>query len=228
MFAQVVPLVLTCHWTVGVGEPPAAALKLAVDPDVTVRLVGCAVTAGTACTVNVACSVVTFPAAFVKMARYCLPVSASAVVREYVAEVAPVMFVQVVPLVLTCHRTVGVGEPLAAAMKLVVDPEDTVRLVGCVVTAGTVCTVNVAAFVVAFPAAFVKMARYFLPVSANVVAKEYVGEVAPVIFVQVVPSVLTCHRTVGVGEPLATAMKLVVTPEVTVRLVGWVVTAGTV
>ena len=138
MFAQVVPLVLTCHWTVGVGEPPAAALKLAVDPDVTVRLVGCAVTAGTACTVNVACSVVTFPAAFVKMARYCLPVSASAVVREYVAEVAPVMFVQVVPLVLTCHRTVGVGEPLAAAMKLVVNPEVTVRLVGWVVTAGTV------------------------------------------------------------------------------------------
>jgi hypothetical protein len=79
-----------------------------------------------------------------------------------------------------------------------------------------------------FPAAFVKIARYFLPVSANVVAKEYVAKVAPAMFVQVVPSGLFCHWTVGVGEPLAAAMKLVVTPEVTVRLVGWVVTAGTV
>jgi hypothetical protein len=138
MFAQLVPSVLTCHWTVGAGEPLAVALKLAVDPDVTMRFVGCAVTAGTACKVNVAASVVTFPATFVKMARYCLPVSVSAVVREYVAEVAPVIFAQVVPSVLTCHLTVGAGEPLAAAMKLVVDPEDTVRLVGCVVTAGTV------------------------------------------------------------------------------------------
>jgi hypothetical protein len=87
-----------------------------------------------------------------------LPVSASAVAKEYVAEVAPVMFVQVVPSVLDCHCTVGVGEPLAAALKLAVDPEVTVLLVGCVVTAGSVCTVNVAAVVVTFPAAFVKIA----------------------------------------------------------------------
>ena len=220
-------MVLTCHWTVGAGEPLAVALKLAVDPEVAMRFVGCAVTAGTACKVNVAASVVTFPATFVKMARYCLPMSEDAVVKEYVGEVAPVIFVQVVPSGLFCHRTVGVGEPLAAAMKLVADPAVTARLVGCVVTAGTVCTVNVAAFVVAFPAAFVKMARYLLPFSANVVAKEYVGEVAPVIFLQV-PSVITCHRTVGVGEPFAAAVKLAVAPEVTVRLVGWVVTAGTV
>jgi hypothetical protein len=80
------------------------------------------------------------------------------VVKEYVAEVAPEMSVHVVPLVLTCHLTVGVGEPLAAAMKLAVDPEFTVLLVGCVVTAGSVCTVNVAALVVTFPAAFVKIA----------------------------------------------------------------------
>ena len=46
------------------------------------------------------------------------------------------MSVQVVPLVLTCHLTDGVGEPLAAAVKLAVAPEVTVRLVGCVVTAG--------------------------------------------------------------------------------------------
>jgi hypothetical protein len=80
------------------------------------------------------------------------------VVKEYVAEVAPAMSAHVVPLVLTCHCTVGVGEPLAAAMKLAVDPEVTVRLVGCVVTAGTVCTVNVAAVVVTLLAALVKKA----------------------------------------------------------------------
>jgi hypothetical protein len=80
------------------------------------------------------------------------------VAKEYVAEVSPEMSVQVVPSVLDCHCTVGVGEPLAAALKLAVDPEVTVLLVGCVVTAGSVCTVNVAAVVVTFPAAFVKIA----------------------------------------------------------------------
>jgi hypothetical protein len=63
-------------------------------------------------------------------------VSVDAVVKEYVVEVAPEMFVQVVPSVLDCHCTVGVGEPLAAALKLAVDPEVTVLLVGCVVMAG--------------------------------------------------------------------------------------------
>ena len=87
-----------------------------------------------------------------------MPVSVNAVVKEYVVEVAPVMSVHADPLVLTCHCTVGVGEPLAAALKLTVDPEAPVRLVGCVVTAGTVCTVNVAAFVVTLLAALVKMA----------------------------------------------------------------------
>ena len=87
-----------------------------------------------------------------------MPVSASAVLKEYAAEVAPDMSVQVVPLVLTCHLTDGVGEPLAAAMKLAAAPEVTVLLAGWVVTAGSVCTVSVAAFVVTFPAAFVKRA----------------------------------------------------------------------
>ncbi len=87
-----------------------------------------------------------------------MSVSADVVVKEYVAEVAPEMSVQVVPSVLNCHLTVGVGEPLAAAMKLAMAPEVTVLLVGCVVTAGSVCTVNVTAVVVTFPAAFVKIA----------------------------------------------------------------------
>ena len=100
----------------------------------------------------------TFPTAFVKIARYCLPVFSSVVAKEYVAEVAPEMSVHAVPLVLTCHLTVGTGEPLAAALKLAFDPAVTVLLVGCVVTAGIVCTVNVAAVVVTLLAAFVKMA----------------------------------------------------------------------
>jgi 2-keto-4-pentenoate hydratase len=87
-----------------------------------------------------------------------LPVSADVVVKEYVAEVAPEMSAHVVPLVLTCHCTDGVGEPLAAALKLAVAPDVTVLLAGCVVTAGSVCKVNVAALVVTFPAAFVKIA----------------------------------------------------------------------
>ena len=87
-----------------------------------------------------------------------MPVSTNAVVKEYVAKVAPEMSAHVVPLVLTCHCTDGVGEPLAAAMKLAVAPEVTVLLVGCIVTAGSVCKVNVAALVVTFPAAFVKIA----------------------------------------------------------------------
>jgi hypothetical protein len=87
-----------------------------------------------------------------------LPVSADVVVKEYVAKVAPEMSVQLVPSVLTCHLTVGVGEPLAAALKLAVAPEVTVLLAGCVVTAGSVCTVNVAAVVVTLLKAFVKIA----------------------------------------------------------------------
>jgi hypothetical protein len=79
-------------------------------------------------------------------------------VKEYVVEIAPAMSVQVIPSVLDCHCTVVVGEPLAAALKVAVDPEVAVYLVGCVVTAGRVCTVNVTGLVVTFPAAFVKIA----------------------------------------------------------------------
>jgi hypothetical protein len=85
-------------------------------------------------------------------------VVAVGVATEYVAEVAPGMSPHVVPSVLTCHLTVGVGEPLAAAVKLAVAPEVTVLLAGWVVTAGSVCTVNVAAVVVTLLKAFVKIA----------------------------------------------------------------------
>ena len=51
--------------------------------------------------------------------------------------------------------------------------------------------------------------------------------VAPAMSLKVVPpSVLTCHCTVGVGLPLAAAVKVAVCPAVTVWFVGFVVIAG--
>ena len=76
-------------------------------------------------------------------------------VKLYVVEVAPLMLVNVVPpLLLTCHWTVGVGLPLAAAVNVTVLPAVTLWLVGLVVTTGAVraaVTVSVAAEVVAVP-----------------------------------------------------------------------------
>ena len=77
-------------------------------------------------------------------------------------DVAPDKFVNVPPpFVLTCHCTVGVGEPVAAAVKVAVAPAVTVKFVGLVVIVGMVFaafTVNVAFVVVALPAALVKTA----------------------------------------------------------------------
>jgi len=54
-----------------------------------------------------------------------------------VPEVAPEMLVKVVlPAALICHCTVGVGFPLAAAVKLAVCPAVTDWLVGCVLIVG--------------------------------------------------------------------------------------------
>ena len=99
-------------------------------------------------------------------------------------------------------------------------------LVGCVVTAGTVCTVNVAALVVMLPTELVKSARYCLPVSANAVVKEYGADVAPEMSVHDVPSVLTCHFTVGVGVPMAAAVNVAVVPFTAVVLEGLVCNRG--
>ena len=67
------------------------------------------------------------------------------------------------PFVLTCHCTVGVGLPDAAAVNEAFDPAETDWLTGFVVTAGAKFTVNVAAVVVAVPEAFVKTAWYLVP-----------------------------------------------------------------
>src|SRR5271163_2892995 len=167
MFANVPPpFVLTCHCTVGVGDPDAAALNVAVDPAVTVTFAGLVVIVGAvfaAFTVKVPAVVVALPAALVKTARYSLPLIATVVpVMLNVVDVAPATFVNVPPLlVLTCHCTVGVGEPVAAAVKVAVAPAVTVKFVGLVVIVGMVFaafTVNVAFVVVALPAALVKTA----------------------------------------------------------------------
>jgi len=85
----------------------------------------------------VAAVVVAVPAEFVNTARYRYPFCDKAVVKLRVVEVAPETLLNVAPLsVLTCHSTVGVGEPVAAAVKVAVWPEVTVWFVGCVVIVG--------------------------------------------------------------------------------------------
>jgi hypothetical protein len=82
---------------------------------------------------------------------------------------------------------------------------------------GVAFTVSVAAVVVAVPAEFVNTARYRFPLCDKAVVKLRVVEVAPETLLNVTPpSVLTCHCTVGVGEPVAEAVKVAVWPAVTV------------
>jgi len=65
-------------------------------------------------------------------------------VRVSAVLVAPEMLANVLPpLVLTCHCTVGVGSPLAAAVNVPVCPAVTVWLPGLVVTAGAVAAVTI-------------------------------------------------------------------------------------
>jgi hypothetical protein len=72
------------------------------------------------------------------------------------------MLVHVAPAsVEICHCTVGAGVPLAAAVNVAVAPlQILLWFVGCVVTAGVVFTVSVAAVVFVEPQLFVKTARY--------------------------------------------------------------------
>src|SRR4051812_29275313 len=113
-------------------------------------------------TVRVAGLLVALPATLVKTASYRLPLCAGSVLNVSVVVVAPAMLVKVLPpSVLTCHCTVGVGVPLAAAVKVAGLLAVTVWLLGEVVMLGTTLaalTVRVAAVLVAFPAALVKTA----------------------------------------------------------------------
>jgi len=88
-------------------------------------------------TVSVAAVVVAVPAELVNTARYWLPFCAKAVAKLRVVEVAAEMLLNVTPLsALTCHCTVGVGEPVAATVKVAVWPAATVWFPGCVVIVG--------------------------------------------------------------------------------------------
>ena len=102
------------------------------------------VIAGGTFTVSVAAEVVaSLPTALVKIARYCLALSPAAAVKLRVVEVAPEMSAQSTPpLVLTCHLTVGVGVPLAAAVNVAVLPLTTVWLEGLCVIAGAIAGTN--------------------------------------------------------------------------------------
>src|SRR6185503_19831889 len=86
-------------------------------------------------TVNVAALEVAVPAIFVHTARYCLLLSAVVVVNDNVLLVAPPILFQV-PLVFTCHCTVGAGPPLAPELNVTLSPAHFVCDAGCVVTCG--------------------------------------------------------------------------------------------
>jgi hypothetical protein len=104
------------------------------------------------------------------------------VVKVRVVKVAPGRMLKVAPLsALTCHWTVGVGEPVAAAVKTAVWPAVTAWFTGCVVIVGGVAgfTVRVAAVVVADPAEFVNTAWYWFPFCNKAAVKLRVVKVAP-------------------------------------------------
>ena len=135
-------------------------MNVAVWPAVTVVFVGFVVITGPAVTVKVAAVVVAEPTLLVKTARYWLPFCAVVAVKASVVDVAPAMLVKLTPpSALTCHCTVGVGLPLAAAVNVAVEPAAALRLTGLVVIVGTKFTVSVAAVVVAVPEVLVNTAR---------------------------------------------------------------------
>jgi hypothetical protein len=146
------------------------------------------------------------------------PFCVADVVKVSVGEAAPATLVKVVPpFVLTCHCTVGAGFPLAAAVKLTLLPAVTDWLTGCVVMAGAPVNVSVAAVVVAIPATLVNTAWYLFPFCPAVVANVSVVEIAPATLLNVAPpEALTCHWTVGIGLPLAAAVKLTLLPTLTI------------
>src|SRR2546427_8589025 len=110
---------------------------------------------GAVFTVSVAAVVVAGPAELVNTARYWYPFCDKAVAKLRVVEVAPApeTLLNVTPAsVLPCTCTVGVGAPVAAAVKVAVWPAATVWFAGCAVIAGSVVTVTAAVAAVAVPA----------------------------------------------------------------------------
>lgn len=91
---------------------------------------------GTDETVNVAMLEFTGPPELVHTARYCFPLSPAAVTNVSVAAVAPEISLHVLPFVLICHCTVGVGLPVAADVKDTLLPSHFDCDWGCVVIVG--------------------------------------------------------------------------------------------
>jgi len=175
---------------------------------------------GTVWTVSVAALDVAAPTVFVKTGRYSYPLSARVeTATRRVVLVAPPMLVQLEPpLVESCHCTVGVGLPDAAAVKVALAPAVTVSLAGWALTVGAYWTISVAALELADPALFVKTARYSLAFCVAVTVEiVYVADVAPLMFAQVQPPLLeSCHCTDGVGLPYAAAVNVAAAPALTV------------
>ena len=93
---------------------------------------------GIAFTVSVAGEEFTVPAVLVQTARYCRLFKAGVAVTFNVPEVAPEMFVQVVPFVLSCHCMVGAGLPVALELKVTWLLLQTAWDCGCNVITGAV------------------------------------------------------------------------------------------
>jgi hypothetical protein len=131
----------------------AAAVKDTVVPDATVWLVGFSVTTGGLSaaepTLNVAEDVVARPKKLEKTASYSLPFCDDDAVNEYVVERAPEMDVKADPPLETYHCTVGVGDPVAAAVKDAVVPAGTLAFAGCSVILGALNPKACGALVVA-------------------------------------------------------------------------------
>ena len=159
-----------------------------------------------------------------------MPFSPAVAANVNVADVAPAKFVNVVPpFVLTCHCTLGTGDPVADAINVALTPAITVTFAGFTVITGAVLTVSVADDDVTLLTEFVNTASYKFPFCEIVVVKFNAVEVAPATAVKLAPSfVLTIHCTVGTGVPVAVAVNVAVAAAVTVMLAGCAVIAGAV
>ena len=154
-------------------------------------------------TVRVAPSVATEPPPLVKTARNSQPLTKGIGIPLSVVEVYPAASIQVMPpSTETCHCTLGVGVPLAAAVKVTGSPWATDWLTGWVVTTGAMSgrTVIVAAVLVAVPAMLEKNARSCHPLTKRVGIPVTVVELNPKMEIQVLPpSTETSHCSFGVG-----------------------------
>ena len=102
-------------------------MKFTIEPThASATLAGLPVTEGAVQVLSVAACVVAPPHELVKTARYRLPSSLACTTNVRVVLVAPEISVNGPFITLTCHCTVGVGLPLAAAVNVTLLPGVTV------------------------------------------------------------------------------------------------------